>query len=76
MSRFRFLLKHLRQTAKVSGAGVSAVAPAFASHQCGSAGSTSRVKAIHAHGLSSLLILFLNPELPQRGRVGVAVVSA
>ena len=33
MSRFRFLLKRLRQTAKASGAGVAAVAPAFASHQ-------------------------------------------
>ena len=33
MSRFLFLLKHLRQTAKVSDAGVRAVAPAFASHQ-------------------------------------------
>ena len=68
MSRFLFLLKHLRQTAKVSGAEVRAVAQAFASHQCGS--------AINTHGLSSLLILFLNPELLQRCRVGAAVVRA
>ena len=31
MSRFLFLLKHLRQSAKVSGEGVGAEAPAFAS---------------------------------------------
>ena len=74
VSRFLFLLKHLRQSAKVSGAGVRAVAPAFASPYCGSAGSTLRVKAIHTHGLSSLLILFVHPELLQRGRTGVAVV--